>query len=127
GGWDGHRRDGRAGQHWDGASSQAPIRSLLVCPAGPYVAATAADRSLPRHAAGGFTSQTTPATTPTSSQWLYWRNRPAKPPCWRPGWRSVRAGAAAWRACPTLHPVRLVIARCQVDYVGRLTAHLPMA
>jgi len=23
--------------------------------------------------------------------------------------------------------VRLVIARCQVDYVGRLTAHLPMA
>jgi endonuclease len=24
-------------------------------------------------------------------------------------------------------PVRLVIARCQVDYVGRLTAHLPMA
>ena len=27
----------------------------------------------------------------------------------------------------TLSPVRLVIARCQVDYVGRLTAHLPMA
>jgi endonuclease len=24
-------------------------------------------------------------------------------------------------------PVRLVIARCQVDYLGRLTAHLPMA
>lgn len=24
-------------------------------------------------------------------------------------------------------PVRLVVARCQVDYVGRLTAHLPMA
>jgi endonuclease len=24
-------------------------------------------------------------------------------------------------------PVRLVIARCQVDYAGRLTAHLPMA
>ena len=23
--------------------------------------------------------------------------------------------------------MRLVIARCQVDYVGRLTAHLPMA
>jgi hypothetical protein len=27
----------------------------------------------------------------------------------------------------TLSAVRLVIARCQVDYVGRLTAHLPMA
>lgn len=26
-----------------------------------------------------------------------------------------------------LPPVRLVIARCQVDYAGRLTAHLPMA
>ena len=24
-------------------------------------------------------------------------------------------------------PVRLVIARCSVDYVGRLTAHLPLA
>src|SRR6185436_7631840 len=24
-------------------------------------------------------------------------------------------------------PVRLVIARCSVDYIGRLTAHLPMA
>jgi endonuclease len=33
--------------------------------------------------------------------------------------------------CPidarTLCQVRLVIARCQVDYIGRLTAHLPMA
>lgn len=28
---------------------------------------------------------------------------------------------------PTVSRVRLVIARCQVDYVGRLTAHLPMA
>ncbi|GAB2682378.1 endonuclease NucS [Thalassiella azotivora] len=27
----------------------------------------------------------------------------------------------------TLPPVRLVIARCSVDYVGRLTAHLPLA
>jgi endonuclease len=27
----------------------------------------------------------------------------------------------------SLPPVRLVIARCQVDYAGRLTAHLPMA
>lgn len=27
----------------------------------------------------------------------------------------------------TLSRVRLVIARCQVDYIGRLTAHLPMA
>src|SRR6476469_4888498 len=24
-------------------------------------------------------------------------------------------------------PVRIVVARCQVDYAGRLTAHLPMA
>jgi RecB family endonuclease NucS len=29
--------------------------------------------------------------------------------------------------CPSLAGVRLVIAQCQVDYVGRLTAHLPMA
>src|SRR5690606_3174583 len=28
---------------------------------------------------------------------------------------------------PNLCRVRLVIARCQVDYAGRLTAHLPMA
>ena len=28
---------------------------------------------------------------------------------------------------PYVVPVRLVIARCQVDYTGRLTAHLPMA
>ena len=27
----------------------------------------------------------------------------------------------------SLHPVRLVIARCSVDYIGRLTAHLPLA
>jgi endonuclease len=33
-----------------------------------------------------------------------------------------RSGAQV--ACPT---VRLVIARCSVDYVGRLTAHLPLA
>lgn len=26
-----------------------------------------------------------------------------------------------------LDPVRLVVARCNVDYVGRLTAHLPSA
>ena len=30
-------------------------------------------------------------------------------------------------AARSLFAVRLVIARCQVDYVGRLTAHLPMA
>ena len=34
---------------------------------------------------------------------------------------SSRAG------CSRVAVVRLVIARCQVDYVGRLTAHLPMA
>ncbi|SDY64884.1 hypothetical protein SAMN05216215_1031111 [Saccharopolyspora shandongensis] len=32
-----------------------------------------------------------------------------------------------WIDARTLCRVRLVIARCQVDYVGRLTAHLPMA
>ena len=37
----------------------------------------------------------------------------------------VAAGDAEPRA--TVLAVRLVIARCQVDYVGRLTAHLPMA
>jgi DNA-binding CsgD family transcriptional regulator len=43
---------------------------------------------------------------------------------------SRRAEIAAWVARPRAvgsAPVRLVIARCQVDYVGRLTAHLPMA
>ena len=34
---------------------------------------------------------------------------------------AVRADAIAWFA------VRLVIARCSVDYIGRLTAHLPTA
>lgn len=33
----------------------------------------------------------------------------------------------AVRSVRTLSRVRLVIARCQVDYVGRLVAHLPMA
>ena len=42
---------------------------------------------------------------------------------------AIREGArpvldrCGWLSCP----VRLVIARCSVDYVGRLTAHLPMA
>ena len=31
------------------------------------------------------------------------------------------------RGAGNVRPVRLVIARCSVDYVGRLTAHLPMA
>src|SRR5690606_31463012 len=35
--------------------------------------------------------------------------------------RRGRGRRVAWR------PVRLVIARCSVDYVGRLSAHLPMA
>lgn len=44
-----------------------------------------------------------------------------------------RADASrTWLRVPDANPlvsvvVRLVIARCQVDYVGRLTAHLPMA
>src|SRR5919205_963612 len=37
------------------------------------------------------------------------------------GWGEVGASDLGW--CT----VRLVIAKCQVDYVGRLTAHLPMA
>jgi RecB family endonuclease NucS len=32
-----------------------------------------------------------------------------------------------WRLALIFMSVRLVIARCQVDYAGRLTAHLPMA
>lgn len=36
-----------------------------------------------------------------------------------------RAGCAS--CAPKVYVVRLVIATCQVDYVGRLTAHLPMA
>ena len=43
------------------------------------------------------------------------------PPC------PVRVRAALRRGPATCRRVRLVIARCQVDYVGRLTAHLPMA
>jgi hypothetical protein len=42
-----------------------------------------------------------------------------------------RVSGAGARAGPgprlQLAPVRLVIARCSVDYVGRLTAHLPPA
>ena len=41
--------------------------------------------------------------------------------CQSPGWRRGRRGRA------TVASVRLVIARCSVDYVGRLTAHLPPA
>src|SRR5829696_1129359 len=36
------------------------------------------------------------------------------------------ATVSTWRQV-SLTTVRLVIARCEVDYVGRLTAHLPMA
>lgn len=36
-------------------------------------------------------------------------------------------GATGWRGPLQLAPVRLVIARCSVDYVGRLSAHLPSA
>ena len=47
-----------------------------------------------------------------------------RPPAYRSrrhGWRQgERLGA-------TVPPVRLVIARCSVDYVGRLSAHLPAA
>jgi RecB family endonuclease NucS len=39
-----------------------------------------------------------------------------------------RGGASKGSALPVPSaPVRLVIARCSVDYIGRLTAHLPMA
>src|SRR4051794_29526523 len=37
----------------------------------------------------------------------------------------TRATPRAWQVDSRL--VRLVVARCQVDYAGRLTAHLPMA
>ena len=40
---------------------------------------------------------------------------------------SLIAGLGVGAAAPSLCPVRLVIARCRVDYVGRLTAHLPEA
>ncbi|MQA36355.1 DUF91 domain-containing protein, partial [Modestobacter roseus] len=37
-------------------------------------------------------------------------------------------GAGVWFHGPVASPsVRLVIARCSVDYIGRLTAHLPPA
>lgn len=44
-----------------------------------------------------------------------------------PGRAAGRGGCGASIGIRTLWRVRLVIARCQVDYVGRLTAHLPMA
>jgi RecB family endonuclease NucS len=44
---------------------------------------------------------------------------------------STAANEASWQALARAEhygwPVRLVIARCSVDYVGRLTAHLPEA
>jgi endonuclease len=40
-------------------------------------------------------------------------------------WLRDRMGS--WRPALIFVCVRLVIARCQVDYAGRLTAHLPMA
>ena len=40
--------------------------------------------------------------------------------------RPARGRDRRWR-CSRVVRVRLVIARCHVDYVGRLTAHLPMA
>lgn len=39
----------------------------------------------------------------------------------------VRTGVATGGTCQYRVRVRLVIARCQVDYAGKLTAHLPMA
>src|SRR6266540_994837 len=50
-------------------------------------------------------------------------------PVSRDGSRDRRPVAApACRGVPVdCLPVRLVVARCQVDYAGRLTAHLPMA
>lgn len=48
-------------------------------------------------------------------------------------WRSSLAGnltiqsGVPSRPAVDCLPVRLVVARCQVDYAGRLTAHLPMA
>jgi RecB family endonuclease NucS len=41
--------------------------------------------------------------------------------------RPRAGGASAGRAFAYPGPVRLVIARCSVDYIGRLTAHLPPA
>jgi endonuclease len=43
-----------------------------------------------------------------------------------PGGHPRRRGPVVADSVPS-DPVRLVIARCSVDYVGRLTAHLPMA
>src|SRR3954454_25298451 len=40
-----------------------------------------------------------------------------------PGGRRARRGSSPVPSAP----VRLVLARCSVDYIGRLTAHLPMA
>jgi endonuclease len=52
-----------------------------------------------------------------------------RPPClffWR-AWRAPRGFKGVVPLASIFVSVRLVIARCQVDYAGRLTAHLPMA
>ena len=41
--------------------------------------------------------------------------------------QTLPAGAVSQFTRVDCTPVRLVVARCQVDYAGRLTAHLPMA
>lgn len=49
-------------------------------------------------------------------------------PWFHRSWLATRQGLCRLRrAAAKLPGVRLVIAECQVDYVGRLTAHLPMA
>jgi endonuclease len=48
-----------------------------------------------------------------------------RPPFWRA--LTHASGSKGSSTLPYLVTVRLVIARCQVDYTGRLTAHLPMA
>jgi len=48
-----------------------------------------------------------------------------RPPFWRA--LAHASGSKGLSPLPYLVTVRLVIARCQVDYTGRLTAHLPMA
>src|SRR5580693_7711166 len=72
----------------------------------------------------------TPSSTGNEARTSRWTASSARRPdprwAYRPEWneaswqRLARAEHYGW-------PVRLIIARCSVDYVGRLTAHLPMA
>src|SRR6266487_1033350 len=137
-----------AGRQGRGAAGSASRRYASACARpGPCRRASGhRRRARPRRAA-------CPARSPGRSRgsgrpWRSPRRAPGGPPSRRPATtrrararargpagRSGRGGSGAGSRLPSLGEpepvelpvVRLVIARCSVDYVGRLTAHLPEA